>query len=73
MFAFMVHATETGSSAFDPFDRPFLSVELMAKSSDDVVDAAWGAGIGVHALIWVRFFAIGLLSLRRVLPTSRSV
>ena len=27
-----------------------------SKSSDNVVDAAWDAGLGVHALIWVRFF-----------------
>jgi hypothetical protein len=32
------------------------SVQLTgSSSSDDVVDAAWEAGLGVHALIWVCF------------------
>lgn len=29
--------------------------------SDDVVDAAWNNGLGVHALIWVCFFRQCLL------------
>jgi hypothetical protein len=31
------------------------SASTYAVHSDDVVAAAWDAGIGVHALIWVSF------------------
>ena len=26
---------------------------LSASCSDDIIDASWFAGVGVHALIWV--------------------
>lgn len=32
----------------------------MNKRSDDVVEAAWNNGLGVHALIWVRALLVPL-------------
>lgn len=60
MSGFMEHVTEPTFSA----PRPSQSKQLLiGVCSDDVIDAAWGAGIGVHALIWVCFiFAINIAS-----------
>ena len=30
-----------------------LTVDSLRTRSDDIIEAAWDAGIGVHALIWV--------------------
>lgn len=34
-----------------------FTITLIVNNSNDVVNAAWSAGLGVHALIWVSFMS----------------
>jgi hypothetical protein len=51
-----VPVIETVSSKILPL---LIVLELTGfHFSDDIVSAAWNAGLGVHALIWVRLFKL---------------
>ena len=49
-------------SKLDLFEKKikWIVSSLICTRSDDVIEAAWNAGIGVHALIWVRYAMINI-------------
>lgn len=53
MFDSMAFVITKDSSEFPTFCSSHLSI--LSAFSNDVVEAAWESGLGVHALIWVSF------------------
>lgn len=53
---FMAPVIEPGFSAYLDIACSLDSDSNASISSDDVIQAAWDAGVGVYALIWVIFF-----------------
>ena len=51
MSDFMAHAIVMDSST--SFWLNSILIHHRSSTSDDIVEAAWDAGVGVHALIWV--------------------